>query len=122
VAEPGRRRRAPGARLCAIAGAPPIYQRTLYADADDVVELILGRAFGGTFGGALRALPTTNTAQHRHRHPGCRWVFISASPPREEGGAEEGGVGPDLAGAPRRDPAMVGRRPGDAGEALPPPQ
>jgi hypothetical protein len=96
---------------------PPIYQRTLYADADDVVELVLGRAFRGVFGGALRALPTTSAAQHRHRHLGCRWDFIGASPPREEGG-----VRADPTGAPRGDPAMVGRGPGDAGEALLPPR
>jgi hypothetical protein len=75
VAEPGCRRRPPGARLHAAPGAPPSYQRTLGADADEVAELVLGRAFRG----ALWALPTTSVAQHRHHHPGCRWVFIGAS-------------------------------------------
>jgi hypothetical protein len=62
------------------------FTSALCTDAFDVAELVLGRAFCGAFCGALRALPTTST-QHRHRHPGCRWVFIGASPPREEGGA-----------------------------------
>jgi hypothetical protein len=50
------------------------------ADASEVAELFLGRAFRG----ALRALPTTSATQHRRRHLGCRGVFIGASPPLEE--------------------------------------
>jgi hypothetical protein len=51
------------------------------ANAGDVAELVIGRAFCGAFGGALRALPTTS-AQHRHRHPDVDGS--SSAPPRLE--------------------------------------
>jgi hypothetical protein len=73
-----RRRRAPGARLRAAAGAPPSYQRTLCADTDDVTELVLGRAFRGV----LRALPTTSAAHHGVVIRDVGWS--SSVPPRRE--------------------------------------
>jgi hypothetical protein len=99
---------------------PPSYQRTLCADADNVAELILGWAFCDAFRGALRALPTTSRriTSIVIGMPGGLHRRLAAT---RKGGAG-GGVGADHAGAPRGDPSMVGRGPGDAGKALPPPR
>jgi hypothetical protein len=55
VAEPGRRRRAPGTRLRATPGAPPSYKRSVGADAGEVAEFVLGWVFHG----ALHAVHAT---------------------------------------------------------------